>query len=188
MHRKLVTRSYVQTDIKREGVREFILLNPVSFEKDREVLDDLKEVLPEWASYIQQVGTTLTLETKLLGAGQVGGILQRNLKVRLSNPGVKTVKDWKVEVTMPTGVIENPSSYMKLVKSMGLAGDLLRWTSVDPPHPTWIQGGDAHDVCDLPFSVEHLESAIGKLARVRLFVEEEVMDERLIDLNRPNVV
>ena len=46
---KLPSRAYVQKGIRREGVRGYILLNPVEFESSDEVLSDLETFWPELA-------------------------------------------------------------------------------------------------------------------------------------------
>jgi len=46
----LPARAYVQRGIRREGVRGFIILNPIEFETNEEVIDDLREWLPALAS------------------------------------------------------------------------------------------------------------------------------------------
>ncbi|MBI5964636.1 MAG: hypothetical protein HY863_14245 [Chloroflexi bacterium] len=42
----LPSKAYVQVGVKREGVREFIILNPTEFTNNDEVLEDLRKWLP----------------------------------------------------------------------------------------------------------------------------------------------
>jgi hypothetical protein len=46
----LPSRAYIQRGIRREGVRGFIILNPIEFDTNEEVLDDLRGWLPALAS------------------------------------------------------------------------------------------------------------------------------------------
>ena len=47
---RLPSRAYVQKGIRREGVRGYILLNPVEFESSEEVLSDLETFWPQLTS------------------------------------------------------------------------------------------------------------------------------------------
>ncbi len=47
---RLPSRAYVQKGIRRDGVRGYILLNPVEFESSEEVLSDLETFWPQLAS------------------------------------------------------------------------------------------------------------------------------------------
>lgn len=48
LHKKLKVAAYIHKDIKREGMREELQLNPVRFEHDEEVLVHLMDVLRKW--------------------------------------------------------------------------------------------------------------------------------------------
>jgi hypothetical protein len=46
--RPLKVQAYIHSEIRREGMLEQLLLNPISFENDTEVLQHLRSVLPSW--------------------------------------------------------------------------------------------------------------------------------------------
>jgi hypothetical protein len=46
----LPAKAYVQTGIAREGVRGYIHLNPIEFEAEEEILEDLRKWLPTLVS------------------------------------------------------------------------------------------------------------------------------------------
>jgi hypothetical protein len=48
LHKKLKVAAYVHKDIKREGMRDELQLNPVPFERNDEILVHLMEVLHRW--------------------------------------------------------------------------------------------------------------------------------------------
>ncbi len=50
LKRPLPVAAYIHADIAREGIREQLQLNPVTFRLDAEVLDHLRQVLPTWRS------------------------------------------------------------------------------------------------------------------------------------------
>ena len=49
LHKKLKVAAYVHKDIKREGMREELQLNPVRFENNDEVLVHLMDILRMWS-------------------------------------------------------------------------------------------------------------------------------------------
>ena len=63
----LPTKAYVQRGIVREGVRGFVLLNPVEFETSQDILDDLDSWWPSLLlpGRVPQPGSGLTLEGEL---------------------------------------------------------------------------------------------------------------------------
>jgi hypothetical protein len=48
LNRKIRVAAYIHEDIRREGMRDQLLLSPVRFSTDSEVLDHLRNVLPDW--------------------------------------------------------------------------------------------------------------------------------------------
>jgi hypothetical protein len=54
LDRPMQVRSYVHESIKREGLRDKLHLNPVHFQDDSEILDDLASFLPSWSTLRQE--------------------------------------------------------------------------------------------------------------------------------------
>lgn len=46
--KQIQVRLYVERGIIREGLRDKLILNPVVFDADKEVIEDLAQVLPSW--------------------------------------------------------------------------------------------------------------------------------------------
>ncbi len=67
--RPLAIAPYIHVNIRLEGMREKLQLNPVSFRSDSEVLQKLRELLPTWKG--------LTASSKVIGPPNVRVSLQR---------------------------------------------------------------------------------------------------------------
>ena len=48
LHHEIRMAAYIHADIRREGMRDQLLLNAVPFSKDSEVIERLSEILPTW--------------------------------------------------------------------------------------------------------------------------------------------
>lgn len=54
LKRPIHVKAYIHADIKREGMRDQLHLNPIAFSQNEEILRDLETVLPEWRSTMHQ--------------------------------------------------------------------------------------------------------------------------------------
>ena len=50
LDRTIHIAAYIHRDIRREGMRDQLLLNAVRFDKDSEVIESLREILPTWVT------------------------------------------------------------------------------------------------------------------------------------------
>jgi hypothetical protein len=111
-----------------------------------------------------------------------GGGPQRHLRINLDNTGTKTVKDWKVEIEIPAGLREPSTVYSRLVRSHPTA-DVFRVTHENPPRPPMIiHGGDTEEAFSFWYPSAYLARAVGKSAKVRLFVDDDLVEEKTIEL------
>jgi hypothetical protein len=61
LDRGLKVKAYIHESIGRDGLRDQLLLNPTIFSEDREVIDDLRIVLGQWASDLPITSKVRTL-------------------------------------------------------------------------------------------------------------------------------
>lgn len=101
-NKRLKIAAFVQKDIHREGVRELLMLNPVSFESDQDVLDALKDILPKWKDQFDESGT-LDCEVRMsrIDAGIGADRHTYALKIIVKNNSKRDIKHWRADVHLP---------------------------------------------------------------------------------------
>jgi hypothetical protein len=60
--RKIRIRAYLKKGIHREGIRDKILVNPIQFEDEREILADLPQLIQGWSRELSALGMTYERE------------------------------------------------------------------------------------------------------------------------------
>ncbi len=97
--RHLPIRMYTQQGIKREGIREILQTNPIQFQSNVEVLDDLRSNLPSWVDRnFGNIGNGLNLEIVHRRTSPSGDY---RLQVMLKNEGTSVARDYSVAVEFP---------------------------------------------------------------------------------------
>jgi len=106
--RKLKVQTYAHTDIKLEGMREQLHLNPVRFADEQEVLEHLRTKLLDWTSFDN---AALQLRPVVSPARhREGGIVELQLEIRVRNLGNTVVSEYHLDVEMPKPLLEGDSS------------------------------------------------------------------------------
>jgi hypothetical protein len=113
-NRNLAVAFYTQRDIRREGVREQLHLNPVEFDTDDEVLRDFKARLldgrfrPVRHAAPKEVDVRLAFKTISRGGG---GLHQYRLEVLVKNTGNQLLTDYWMELQFPKAVLASNTIY-----------------------------------------------------------------------------
>jgi hypothetical protein len=108
----LRVRMYVHENIRREGLRDKLHLNPESFRQDSEIIADLERILPSWANLKRQKPRPEPLSiSPIISSRRVpvpgGGEDQRYmLSVGLENDGDLAAMDFKLDVEFPEGLLD----------------------------------------------------------------------------------
>jgi len=111
MGRKVPVRLYVQNGIHREGMREQLLLNPISFEENEEVLKDLASFLSNWASLAPlRSGRSLNASVSFETRRRENAIHYYTLEVRIENDGEETINDFRIDLLFPRRYLQ-PGTY-----------------------------------------------------------------------------
>jgi hypothetical protein len=103
--RQLPILAYVHKNIKREGLRDKLLLNAVPFETDKEVLLHLEKVLPNWVVLPQEDRPPVEIGFKY---GRMMCDQNRHnyrLTVSLKNLSALTIENYRLDVLFPTGLL-----------------------------------------------------------------------------------
>jgi len=100
--RPLLVRVYVQTGVAREGMRDKLLLNPITFDSHDQILDDLEAILPNWklpeqAAAPSGVDVGISYE-KIRISGERHDY---RLLVKLQNASLEEISQYRVEVQFP---------------------------------------------------------------------------------------
>ena len=110
LKRQVNVAAYVHRDIKREGMREQLHLNPVLFEEDHEVLDSLRILLPSWSATEKY-----TCPVKLDISYRETRITQERhdyeLTVTMINTGESRIERYQVDVLFPNMFLEQATVY-----------------------------------------------------------------------------
>jgi hypothetical protein len=116
LQRPIPVRVYIHEDIRREGIRDQLIRNPVIFREDSEVLADLRRFLPSWWALVQQEPKqSLSLKPIIRAQPQPmpgGGDDRRYaLVVDVENDGENDVSEFKLDLEFPASLVDG-SGYM----------------------------------------------------------------------------
>jgi hypothetical protein len=110
LKRQVNVVAFVHRDIKREGMREQLLLNPVPFDEDQEVLDKLGVLLPSWRAIAKD-----SCPVKLEISHRENRITQERhdyeLTVTMINTGESRIERYQVDVLFPNMFLEQATVY-----------------------------------------------------------------------------
>lgn len=115
LDRPLQAAAFIESGIDREGVREHIILNPIEFSSDEEILAHLRRILPTWTvpGTPETPMSPLKLDLKIERRASYVAALARSedkLVVLVENESGEPIREYWGEVAIPKGVVENPSS------------------------------------------------------------------------------
>jgi hypothetical protein len=172
--RKISVRIYLERGIAREGLRDKLILNPIEFETNEEVIDDLTRVLPEW-----QNSARPSVSLDITHRNRSGSRLDYTLLIGVENHSTKTVRNYCVEALFPTPFITS-TSHARHVPGAGPPGyQVYRVTSDDglgpiyPGSPVHLLSFDYYINKDNPGH----QNALHQEAVVRLYADDQLVDE-----------
>jgi len=118
-------RSYVHDSIRREGLRDKILLNPMSFREDSEILDDLASTLPLWRDLRgrrrkEEFSLIPKISSRRAPVPGEGEDRRYELSVTVMNDGERDVPEVTVNVEFPSMFLDE--SPPPVVKPSGKTG------------------------------------------------------------------
>ena len=104
--RDVQVAAYVHYDIHREGMRDKLQLNPTPFKNNAEVLEHLRQLLPEWERTPGISVSPLRLSLSHRVIKETGERHDYLLAVTVTNSGVAPVEDFHVDVSFPKAFLE----------------------------------------------------------------------------------
>lgn len=116
---RIFIESKENTNVKTEGVLEYIMANSIPFSKDEEVVEKINEWMDKTIFPTKKIAEDYLLGSKSiikLLPGDTGELHTYRLDLEIANMGVKTVKDISLDFYFPEGIPINESSTNKFVK------------------------------------------------------------------------
>jgi hypothetical protein len=110
LKRQLYVAAYVHRSIKREGMREQLHLNPVPFEEDHEILDNLSILLPSWRT-VEKDSSPIKLEISYREVRITQERHDYQLVVTMSNTGTKRIEKYELDLLFPNAFLEQATHY-----------------------------------------------------------------------------
>ena len=147
----------VHREIKREGLRDKLHLNPIQFDSSKQVLEHLRKILRQWQ------GLASTKEVGLRLEADIGYEVDRkennyhdyDLVVSLKNTGEVTARDYCVRVLFPRAFIRPNSHPSNLVGNKGTQSHALFELRHDYRGITdFYPGDDIKAVIKIPYRIE----------------------------------
>jgi hypothetical protein len=120
--RPMQVRSYIHQSIRLEGLRDKLHLNPVRFDNDSDILDDLTSFLNSWRELGQQhriepLSLKANIKHQRVAIPGGGGDDERYmLLVSVENDGEQDANDFRLDVDFPSALVDG-SGYVIQVPS-----------------------------------------------------------------------
>src|SRR6266404_813890 len=173
--RKINVRVYLERGIAREGVRDKLILNPIEFETNEEVLDDLTRVLPEWQNLARP-----SVHLDISHRNRSGSRRDYTLLIAVENRSTKTIRNYSVDALFPTPFITS-TSHARHIQGDGWPGfQRYRVTSDDSPVGPLYPGPPVH-ILSFDYYINEdnpgHQNALHQEAVVRLFTDDQMVDE-----------
>jgi len=127
--RNLPILIYIHKSIKREGLRDQLMLNPRSFGSEKEILEDLQVTLPTWAvsaSATDSAELTIDYEKGLSSSAHHN----YRLLVRLKNAATTAIESYHLDVFFPTDLLPEDQIRPLEIRSTA-AGSLFRVSTAE---------------------------------------------------------
>ena len=182
--RQIDVAVYIHRDIKREGVREQLMLNPKDFLTDEEILSSLREDIGHGKFSEPEAVTTVNLTASMTPrmVSHDSNQHQYNLLVELKNQGTTQIDNYWVELHFPKVVLPSPPTTIvgELTDRASSTHRLFRKTNRDL-RPI-LYPGDSTAAMQLPYHMNDglLENSELMEAQVYLDIFSEGMRPRRI--------
>jgi hypothetical protein len=149
--RHIETAAFIHEDIKREGIRDLLHLNPVSFRADDEVLAQLPAKLNEWK--LSASGCRLKISYEKVRI--TGERHDYRMDFFVENTGATRLEEYQLDLLFPNAFLEQSSIYALEVPERRTATHrLFRATEQHYPNKT-IFPGDTKRIFALDYFVDH---------------------------------
>jgi hypothetical protein len=113
--RALPVIAFIHESVGREGIRDLLHLNPISFKDETEVLAALPELLQPWRT-LTSSGIHIELQSGARSREQDHWI--RQLSINLANDSNQRITSFNCHLRLPTGILTHWSAtYLTEVKS-----------------------------------------------------------------------
>ena len=166
--------AFVEAGVKMEGIRELLHLNPREFRTNDEVLSRLEVELPSWEIVTSSSNVEILLEHKNVQIQSDHHLYQ--LCISLQNSSSIVVKDWRVDLWMPTPVLLD-TNYATEVKEAGTRTHrLFRWKSEGMSELYIYQGDPPKLVVEFDWQM-HEDIWRGEILDQNIIVEAYINEE-----------
>jgi hypothetical protein len=110
--RNIEVAAFIHEDIKREGIRDLLHLNPVSFKSSDEILERLPAILSKW----QLASPRVKLQILYKKAKITGERHDYQLEVSVVNGGPTRIEEYQLDVQFPNAFLEQSTMYTTEVR------------------------------------------------------------------------
>jgi hypothetical protein len=107
LQRPLNVALFVKPRIELEGARDKLILNPITFEREPEVLDHLKELLPTWTPIDERPTYDVTYRYKRITTYADQNLHEYRLTFYVINGPFTRITDYRLEVMFPTAFLHD---------------------------------------------------------------------------------
>jgi hypothetical protein len=183
MKHDLKVCAYIERDIKREGIRDLLHLNPVHFENEDEVLQDVKSKLKGW---VIQKDFGVLLTAALSRREQQFQFFQVAVGIRAS----KRYSRWAVELSLPAAALSHDTASY-IVEVGGRPGQ--RVFRITEKHQPEIYPGDTSLMTfDCTYALSRPEEALDAPVQASAYVDDqndihETTLRELLNLQKPTL-
>jgi hypothetical protein len=129
LNRPLNVAAYIHRSIRREGIRDQLHLNPVFFDKDREVLDSLRNILPTWKDLSTDVVAQVKLDINYKEKKITPGRHDYELAILITNSSTDRIEQYQMDVMFPNAFLEQGTTYaLEDTRRRTQTHRFFRWT------------------------------------------------------------
>lgn len=178
--RSIEVAAFIHEDTRREGIRDLLHLNPISFRSDSEVLDQLPGVLKNWA-LVGSAHVDLKLSyDKLTITGTRHDYM---LVVNVTNSGTTRVTEYQLDLWFPDAFLSQTIQYGNEVPDRRTATHRMCRISEKDRRNEVIFPGDTKRLFSIPYFVDRTNfdnNALEQTVKATLRFEKEkpIVEER----------
>lgn len=180
--RSIEVAAFIHEDIKREGIRDLLHLNPIAFRSDNEVLEQLPGILKKW-SLVGPAHAELKLSYEQ--ARITGERHEYMLVVTITNSGSTRLTEYQIDLLFPDAFLNQTVQYGHEVYERRTATHRMFRLSEKEHLNAPIFPGDSKKMFTLPYFVDRTNfdsQAMEQMvtATLRLGKEKPIVEERPI--------
>ena len=137
MGRTIEVAAFIHEDIKREGIRDLLQLNPIQFRTNEEVLNRLPGILSTW----KLEAANVTLHVRYKKARTLSERHDYELEVLVENTGSARIEQYQLDIMFPNAFVEQSAHYTQEVKERRTATHrCFRITERNRPNEVFFPG------------------------------------------------